>query len=178
MRPAAGDGTLTPGRLSFGLGSTLYVGQAGAEHGGAFEGVLQELKIRRRPAGVDGEVTDLDGVCAPAADLDEPGESLDESEAPKSSAEEDLKSTVFDVAGLSGLSHEDVSGALPFNVRRQTSVNFLFFSPPQIVRMRANLKGDRGPMGPRVSERSDGVRYAKSRVRLEIIRLNVSYARI
>ena len=126
MRPAAGDGTLTPGRLSFGLGSTLYVGQAGAEHGGAFEGVLQELKIRRRPAGVDGEVPDLDGVCAPAADLDELGESLDESEAPKSSAEEDLKSTVFDVAGLSGLSHEDVSGALPFNVRRQTSVNFLF----------------------------------------------------
>ena len=31
MRPAgAGDGALTPGRLSFDLGSTLYVGQAGA----------------------------------------------------------------------------------------------------------------------------------------------------
>jgi len=41
-------------RVRFDLGATLYVGQAGAVHGGAFEGVFQELRlISGRPSDDD-----------------------------------------------------------------------------------------------------------------------------
>ena len=111
MRPTAGNGTLSRGRLSFDLGATLYVGQAGAKYRGAFEGVLQELKIARRPVGAGAGGADSDRICAPS-DADEHEEPRKESESQKSLAADDPEPIAMDVAGLSGLTHEDVSGAL------------------------------------------------------------------
>ena len=119
MRPVGeGNGTLpTRGRLSFDLGATLYVGQAGAKYRGAFEGVLQELKITRwRPSpGVGEGAKESDRICAPV-DADDPEEPREEeSESQKSLAADDSEEP-FAVGmgggGLSSLTHEDVSKKL------------------------------------------------------------------
>ena len=149
MRPTAGNGTFPRGsRLSFDLGATLYVGQAGAKYRGAFEGVLQELKITRRPMGAAAGGVHSDRICAPA-DADEHEEPRKESESQKSVVADDPEPIAMDVTGLSGLTHEDVSSALLLVFKLKMPPPLL---SPQIVRMRAHLKGDRGPMGPRVSE--------------------------
>lgn len=105
MRPTAGNGTVTQGRLSFDLGATLYIGQAGAKYRGAFEGVLQELKITRRSSG--GSFSDR--ICA-ETDSDESEEPREELQQKSSAAGEPEPMEVdMDVARLSGLTHEDVS---------------------------------------------------------------------
>ena len=116
MRPTAGNGTVRRGgRLSFDLGATLYIGQAGAKYGGAFEGVLQELKITRRPSS-GGSWTGSDRICASADSDYEPEEPRKESQQNSlaAAADPDEPRVEVDVAGLSGLTHEDVSGALFF----------------------------------------------------------------